>query len=111
MSIQADLDIGAIAALGPLGAPPSTKYERLIAKAKQVPAATTLVVHPCDETSLRGPLEAAGAGIIAPILVGPAAKIGSAAIRRRTSTTRPTRRRGVTFSARKMFSSASIASS
>jgi hypothetical protein len=60
MSIQADLDIGAIAALGPLGAPPSTKYERLIAKAKQVPAATTLVVHPCDETSLRGTLEAGG---------------------------------------------------
>src|SRR6267154_2597853 len=79
MSIQADLDIGTIAALGPLGAPPSTKYERLIAKAKQVPAATTLVVHPCDETALRGPLEAAGAGIIDPVLVGPAAKISAVA--------------------------------
>jgi phosphate acetyltransferase len=79
MSIQADLDIGTIAALGPLGAPPSTKYERLIAKAKLVPAATTLVVHPCDETALRGPLEAAAAGIIDPILVGPAAKISAVA--------------------------------
>jgi phosphate acetyltransferase len=79
MSIQADLDIGTIAALGPLGAPPCTKYERLIAKAKQVPAAATLVVHPCDETALRGPLEAAEAGIIDPILVGPAAKISAVA--------------------------------
>jgi len=33
---------------------PHAKYERLIARAKQVPPATTIVVHPCDETSLRG---------------------------------------------------------
>jgi phosphate acetyltransferase len=51
------------------------KYERLIARAKQVKAVTTVVVHPCDETSLRGAVEAAEAGIIVPILVGPAAKI------------------------------------
>jgi phosphate acetyltransferase len=51
------------------------KYERLIARAKQVKAVTTLVVHPCDETSLRGVIEAAEAGLIIPILVGPAAKI------------------------------------
>jgi phosphate acetyltransferase len=37
------------------------------------------VVHPCDETSLRGALEAAGADLIVPILVGPAAKISSVA--------------------------------
>ena len=38
---------------------PGAKYERLIAKAKGVtPPAVTLVVHPCDETSLRGPIEA-----------------------------------------------------
>jgi len=55
------------------------KYERLIARAKQVPPATTVVVHPCDETSLRGAVEAAEAGIIVPIFVGPAAKIGSVA--------------------------------
>jgi phosphate acetyltransferase len=35
------------------------KYERLIAKAKGVEAAKTLVVHPCDETSLRGALDIA----------------------------------------------------
>jgi phosphate acetyltransferase len=55
------------------------KYARLIAKAKVVPAATTMVVHPCDETSLRGVTEAAEAGIIIPILVGPAAKITAVA--------------------------------
>ncbi len=55
------------------------KYERLIARAKLVPAAKTIVVHPCDETSLRGATEAAEAGIIVPILVGPAAKITAVA--------------------------------
>jgi phosphate acetyltransferase len=72
-------EIGAIAALGPLSQPPVSKYERLITRAKQVGPAKTVVVHPCDETSLRGPIEAAEAGIITPILVGPAAKISSAA--------------------------------
>jgi phosphate acetyltransferase len=47
--------------------------------AKEVPPATTVVAHPCDETSLRGPVEAAQAGIIVPILVGPAKKISAVA--------------------------------
>jgi phosphate acetyltransferase len=46
-----------------------------------VAAATTLVVHPCDETSLRGALDAAATGIIKPILVGPAGKIAETARR------------------------------
>src|SRR6266516_1624596 len=74
-----DSEIANIAAIGPLGDPPASKYERLIARAKQVPAATTIVVHPCEETSLRGPIQAAEAGIIKPILVGPAAKIAGVA--------------------------------
>src|SRR5262245_9268380 len=74
-----DSEIGNIAAIGPAGDPPASKYERLIARAKQVPAATTIVVHPCEETALRGPLQAAEAGIIKPILVGPAAKIAAVA--------------------------------
>ena len=74
-----DGDIGNIAAIGPLGDPPHSKYERLIARAKQVAPATTIVVHPCEETALRGPIEAAQAGIIKPILVGPAAKIAAVA--------------------------------
>jgi phosphate acetyltransferase len=58
---------------------PHAKYERLIARAREVPSAITLVVHPCDQTSLVGALEAAEAGLIAPILVGPAAKIAAVA--------------------------------
>jgi phosphotransacetylase len=58
---------------------PHAKYEKLIAHAKELPPVTTIVAHPCDETSLRGATEAAEAGIIVPILVGPLAKIASAA--------------------------------
>ena len=58
---------------------PHSKYDRLIAAAKAVRTVTTIVVHPCDETSLRGAVDAAEAGIIKPILVGPAAKIAAAA--------------------------------
>src|SRR5438477_6151931 len=62
-------------------AKPGTKYDRLIAAAKAIPPAATIVVHPCDESSLRGVVEAAGAGLIKPTLVGPAAKIRDAASR------------------------------
>jgi phosphate acetyltransferase len=74
-----DSEIGDISAVGPVGDPPASKYERLIARAKQVPAARTIVVHPCEETALRGPIQAAEAGIIVPILIGPAAKITAVA--------------------------------
>ena len=56
-----------------------SKYDRLIAKAREAQPALTVVVHPCDETSLRGAIEAAELGLIKPILVGPAAKIASVA--------------------------------
>ena len=72
---QKDREIENIASVGPLGDPPASKYERLVARAKQVPAAITIVAHPCEESALRGPLEAAKIGIIVPILVGPAQKI------------------------------------
>ena len=49
-------EIGATSTASPLADAPSTKYDRLIANAKQVPAASTVVAHPCDETSLRGPI-------------------------------------------------------
>src|SRR5215467_14132617 len=74
-----DSEIGNITGVDPVGDPPASKYERLIARAKQVPAATTIVVHPCEETALRGPTQAAEAGIIKPILVGPAVKIAAVA--------------------------------
>src|SRR3954451_18930829 len=57
------------------------KYDRLIAAPKAIPPATTIVVHPCDESSLRGAADAAEAGIIKPILVGPAGKIKAAAFK------------------------------
>ena len=60
-------------------AKPGTKYDRLVAAAKAIPAAATIVVHPCDESSLRGVADAAEAGIIRPILVGPSARIKAAA--------------------------------
>ena len=77
--MNSDSEIGVISAIGPSANPPESKYDRLIAKAKTVPAAKTIVVHPCDETSLRGPIEAAQAGIIVLTLVGPAAKISAVA--------------------------------
>jgi phosphate acetyltransferase len=51
------------------------KYERLIAATRDLPALATAVAHPCDETSLRGAVDAAQAGMIVPILVGPKDKI------------------------------------
>lgn len=54
---------------------PGSKYDRLIAAAKGVRTVSTVVVHPCDESSLRGAIESAEAGIIKAILVGPAARI------------------------------------
>ena len=56
-----------------------SKYDRLIATAKAVPPVPTIVVHPCDETSLRGAVDSAEAGIIRPVLVGPETKIRNAA--------------------------------
>ncbi|MCK1716744.1 phosphate acetyltransferase [Bradyrhizobium sp. 141] len=52
-----------------------SKYDRLIVAAKAVPPLPTIVVHPCDETSLRGAVDSAQAGIIRPILVGPENRI------------------------------------
>src|SRR6516162_6087091 len=80
MKMFQDSEIGAMSTGGaPFGNPPHSKYEKLISLAKQVPPAATIVVHPCDESSLRGPCEAAQAGIIKPILVGPAARITAVA--------------------------------
>lgn len=52
-----------------------SKYDFLIAAAQAVPPALTVVVHPCDETSLRGAVDSAAAGIIQPVLIGPERKI------------------------------------
>ena len=79
MRTEEDGGITPLAAIGAAARAPESKYERLIARAQAFPPATTIVVHPCDETSLRGAVEAAAARIIAPILVGPARKITATA--------------------------------
>ncbi|GAB3762517.1 phosphate acetyltransferase [Ramlibacter monticola] len=54
-------------------------YERLLARAKSLPPVPTAVAHPCDVSSLTGAIDAARLGLIAPILVGPVAKIRAVA--------------------------------
>jgi phosphotransacetylase len=55
------------------------KYEQLLARCQDMAAVATAVAHPCDDASLGAVVEAARAGIITPILVGPAEKIRRAA--------------------------------
>src|SRR5215510_3075297 len=55
------------------------KYERLIDFCKTLPPTPTAVAHPCDQTSLEGAVDAARMGLIAPILVGPRARIEAVA--------------------------------
>ena len=51
------------------------KYERLLERCKTLAPIPTAVAHPCEESALTAAVEAAQAGLIDPILVGPAAKI------------------------------------
>lgn len=55
------------------------RYQELLARAAGLPAVRAAIVHPCDATSLVAAQEAAGLGLIEPILVGNAAKIRAAA--------------------------------
>ena len=55
--------------------PKHEKYNELIARCKALPPVPTAVAHPCDESSLKGAIEAAELGILRPILVGPRARI------------------------------------
>ena len=55
------------------------KYQRLIDFCQTLTPVPTAVAHPCDESSLRGAVEAAQLGLIAPILVGPRARIEAVA--------------------------------
>jgi len=58
---------------------PHEKYQRLLDTCKTLPPTPTAVAHPCDESSLRGAVDAAKLGLIAPILVGPRARIEAVA--------------------------------
>jgi phosphate acetyltransferase len=57
------------------------RYDRLLRAAKQLLPVTAAVAHPCDEVSLKGAVEAAKLGLIAPILVGPPDRVREAARR------------------------------
>ena len=55
--------------------PGTGKYELLLERCRSLEAVPTAVAHPCEETALSGAIEAGAKGLIAPILVGPTAKI------------------------------------
>ena len=55
------------------------RYQRLIERCADLSPLTTAVVHPCDAAALGAAVEAATAGFITPVLVGPPAKIEKAA--------------------------------
>jgi phosphate acetyltransferase len=56
-----------------------SKYNRLIAAAQKFEPVVTIVAHPCEESALRGAIDAASERLIVPILVGPEHKIRSVA--------------------------------
>jgi len=55
------------------------KYKHLLEKAKALAPLPTAVAHPCDESSLSAAVDAARIGLLAPLLVGPGAKIKAVA--------------------------------
>jgi phosphotransacetylase len=55
------------------------KYEQLLARCKGQEPIPTAVAWPCEETALAGAIDAARAGMIRPILVGPAKTIAEIA--------------------------------
>jgi phosphate acetyltransferase len=61
---------------GPVG---GEKYRGLIAAAQSQTRIKVAVVHPCDDVSLRGAIEAHDLGLIEPILVAPPEKTRNAA--------------------------------
>ena len=58
---------------------PGSRHRDLLAAAQGAPRVRTAVVHPVDAVSLLGAVEAARAGLIEPVLVGPEAKFRQAA--------------------------------
>jgi phosphotransacetylase len=59
------------------------RFDEMLARRKGAPPLPTAVVHPCSEDALAGAAEAARAGLIEPVLVGPEAEIREAAAQAR----------------------------
>lgn len=55
------------------------RHRQLIARCQGIAPARVAVVHPCDAPSLSAAVEAAAAGLMLPVLVGPRAKIEAVA--------------------------------
>ncbi|MBF0145312.1 MAG: bifunctional enoyl-CoA hydratase/phosphate acetyltransferase [Magnetococcales bacterium] len=55
------------------------RYDRLIDSCAPVSPLRTAVIHPCDRDSLSGAIQAAQAHLLEPLLIGPVARIQSAA--------------------------------
>jgi len=51
------------------------KYEQLVARCRGLSPVPTAVAHPCEASALAGAAQAAAAGLIRPIYVGPRARI------------------------------------
>ena len=58
---------------------PHARIEAWLATLAAQPAVRCAVVHPCDEGSLRGAVDAAKRGLIEPVLVAPAARLDALA--------------------------------
>ena len=55
------------------------KYRHLIARCRDMAPIPCAVAHPCDESSLRGAVEAGQMGLLRPVLVGPRGRISEIA--------------------------------
>ena len=66
-------------ASGTTNGDPVRKFENLFERCRGLEPVPTVVAHPCDEPTLAGVVGAKARGLIAPILVGPAAKIAEVA--------------------------------
>ena len=54
---------------------PEARFNDLLAMVQTLPAVRCAVAHPCDEGSLRGAVDAAGYGLLEPVLIGPETRI------------------------------------
>lgn len=54
---------------------PEARFKDLLALSKGLEAVRCAVVHPCDLDSLKGAMDAAGYGLIIPVLIGPEVRI------------------------------------
>ena len=54
---------------------PEARFNDLLARAEGLEAVRCAVVHPCDEGSLSGAMDAASHGLIKPVLIGPEGRI------------------------------------